>query len=285
MRRVNGRIAVRRAYPTATGYQENLYRTEGVSPEKEQHVEENVMKPLDTAADLALKRILSGDATPWTPEQRKAWTVYILSLMFRGPEVVQALKVHIAEMWGVGITALEEHYATRRRPGDPETFAEYLAKTDPAAAQIGASNMLTEIIYNERVAPSIFKMHWARLPLTRSTVSLLYSDRPLDRPIGLGDPRAYIAFPVNSNTIFLASNDPHLAGKIAGGDHTKAAKLLNKTVVAQAQEFVWGVDETQIEFVRRHMGTAPTKPIITEEQRQQAIAAARGEPHAGNYSV
>jgi hypothetical protein len=278
MRLVNGGVVASRKHPRGTGYQKNLYRTEGVPPEQEQHLEVHFMKPLDTAADRALKKILSGDRTPWDSEQRSAWTRYILSLMFRGPEVVQAVKEHIKEMWDAGIGALESDYTARRLPTDPATFEGYFARTNPAAAQIGASNMIAEIINNDRVGPTIFGMHWARVPLTRSRVSLLNSDRPIDRPLGLHDPRAYIAFPISPDTLFLASNDTTLAGRIAQGDHSKATKMMNKTVVAQAREFVWGVDDSQLAFVQKHMGKAPSPPIITAQQRAEAIAAAQGRP-------
>jgi hypothetical protein len=138
--------------------------------------------------------------------------------------------------------------------------------------------MIAEIIDNQRVGPTIFDMHWSRIDLSRSNVTLLNSDRPIDQPIGLGDPRAYIAFPISPRTLFLASNDSTLAGRIAHGDHTKAVKLMNKTVVSQAREFVWGVDDSQLPFVQKHMGTAPERVIITAEQRQEAIDAARGRP-------
>ena len=60
MKRINGNVVPRRAHPKATGFQKNLYRTDGVGAEYEQHLELNVMKPLDTAAERALKKILSG---------------------------------------------------------------------------------------------------------------------------------------------------------------------------------------------------------------------------------
>lgn len=282
MKLVNGIVVPRRTHPNATGYQKRLYSTPGVSPEDEQHLEVKFMKPLDTAADRALTKILSGDRTPWDGELRSAWTRYILSLMFRNPEVVVAVKEHIREMWDVGIKALEENYATRRRADDPATFEEYFSRTNPAAAEIGATNMIATIIDNDRVGPTIFNMHWVRVPLTRSKVQLLNSDRPIDRPLGLGDARAYIALPISPNMLFLASNDERLAGRIASGDHTKAAKMMNKVVVTQAREFVWGVDDSQIAFVQKYMGRAPTKPIIDDKQRAEAIAAARGSSPPSN---
>jgi hypothetical protein len=280
MRRINGRVVARRKHPNATGFENDLYRTDGVSVDQEQHLEVNFMKPLDTAADLALKRIMRGDRTEWDGEQRSAWTRYILSLMFRNPAAVRVIRGHIAEMWDVGIEALETNYAERRRQTDPATFEEYYARTSPAASQIGATNMIAEIIDNARVGPTIFDMHWSRIDLSRSTVTLLNSDRPIDQPIGLGDPRAYIALPIGPRMLFLASNDRMLAGRVSRGDHTKAAKLMNKTVVGQAQEFVWGVDDSQLPFVQKHMGTVPERVIITAEQRQESLDAAQGRPSA-----
>lgn len=250
MKRINGKVVPRRAHPNATGFQKNLYRTDGVGAEYEQHLELNVMKPLDTAAERALKKILSGDSTPWNSEERSAWTRYILSLMFRNPGAVQEVKDHVREM--------------------------HDGRTHPTDAGIGATNLLIDIIDNDRLGPEIFDMHWSRVPLTGSKFSLLNSDRPLDRPLGLNDPRAYIAFPIAPDMLFLASNDDTLARFIFDGDHTKAAKKMNKTVVSQAREFVWDADDRQLSFVQKHMGTAPERPLLTERQRQEALGVAQG---------
>jgi hypothetical protein len=51
---------------------------------------------------------------------------------------------------------------------------------------------------------------------------------------------------------------------------------MNRDVVRQAREFVWGADDAQLEFVRKHMRTVPDRVILTDEQRQEGIAAARG---------
>jgi hypothetical protein len=190
MKRINGNVVPRRTHPNATGFQKNLYRTDGVGAEHEQHLEMNFMKPLDTAAERALKKIMSGNSTPWNSEERSAWTRYILSLMFRNPHAVQEVRCHVREMWGAGIKPLRDNYADRRLPTDPGTFEDYHARTHPSAAEIGATNLLTEIIDNDRLGPTIFDMHWSRVPLTGSKFSLLNSDRPLDRPLGLSDPRA-----------------------------------------------------------------------------------------------
>jgi hypothetical protein len=72
-----------------------------------------------------------------------------------------------------------------------------MALTNAAAAEIGASNFLMETIANDRVGPTIFKMHWTRHPLKHSKFHLLTSDRPIIMPVGLADQRAYIALPAS----------------------------------------------------------------------------------------
>jgi hypothetical protein len=76
---------------------------------------------------------------------------------------------------------------------------------------------------------------------------------------------------------------PHGFRAVNGGlpireNPTKVAKRVNKTVVGQAREFVWGVDDSQLDFVQKHIGTIPERDIITPEQRQEALDAARGRP-------
>jgi Protein of unknown function (DUF4238) len=243
----------------------------------EQHVEKNFMSRLDNDAARALQKILSGERSDWMSPERTAWTTFILSLLFRNPENVTIIKDHIRQLWEQGMSALEADCAARRVPTDPETFDGYVALTNPAAAEIGASNFLMETIANERVGPTIFDMHWTRHVLKNSKFQLLTSDRPIIMPLGLGDPRAYIVLPVSPTVVFVAAHDRGFAGWLARRKHTELAKVFNKAVVCQARTFVWAIDDSQLEFVRRHIGTAPDRTIITEAQKQEALAAARGE--------
>ena len=277
MRKIGCKVIPRRVHPNATGFARDLYRIDGVAPEQAQHVEVNFFKPLDTEAERALQKILSGDTSPWDGPGRSAWTRYILSMMFRMPTAVGALKNHIAEMWKEGIKALEADYENRRLPTDPPTFAEYFALTNPAAPQIGAANMLMQIIDNDRVGPTIFNMHWSRIPLPDASVELLCSDRPIDRPLGFDNPRAYIALPVAPKLLFLAANSEEFPKALSRRSDTEIVKQMNRTIVTQAREFVWGSNDSQLGFVSKHMGSAPERDILTPDQRAEAIAAATGQ--------
>jgi hypothetical protein len=137
--------------------------------------------------------------------------------------------------------------------------------------------MLMQIIDNDRVGPTVFNMHWSSIPLPKANVELLCSDRPIDRPLGFNDRRAYIALPVAPRLLFLAAHNDELAKIISGSRHTEIVKRMNRTVVAQAREFVWGSNDSQLGFVSKHMGNAPERDLLTAEQRAEAIAAATGQ--------
>jgi Protein of unknown function (DUF4238) len=277
MRKIGGKVVPRRVHPNATGFEKDLYRIDGAGPEQAQHVEMNFFMPLDTEAERALQKMLSGDRSPWDGPMRSAWTRYMLSLMFRMPTAVRALKNHVAEMWEEGIKALEADYENRRLPTDPQTFSEYFALTNPAAPEIAAANLLMQIIDNHRVGPTIFNMDWSCIPLPKANVELLCSDRPIDRPLGLGDPKAYVTLPVAPRLLFLAAHNEGLAKAVSERNHTETVKRMNRTVVTQAREFVWGSNDSQLSFISKHLGSAPERDLITPEQRAEAIAAATGQ--------
>jgi len=283
MRRVHGqKIASADKYPAGTGYSPDLYRTEGVPEDKAQHLEVRFMSPLDNAANRALERILAMDESEWDGGDQKAWAVFLLSLMFRNPETVTELKDVISEMWGAGVSALEADYENRRLPGYPETFTEFIALTDPAAPQVAATNFLMRTIENERLGPGLINLHWSVIRTQTNIHPFVTSDRPVVRPLPLSDPAAYIALPVDPHTLFLASKRWGLEKELSTYPPSELVDSINDAVISQASEFVWSIDETQIENVRKYLGEAPTKPLLSAAQREKILATARtGEAPAG----
>ena len=49
---------------------------------------------------------------------------------------------------------------------------------------------------------------------------------------------------------------------------------MNKDVVSSGREFVWGLDDSQADFVRTRIAANPDRVILTGEQRKAAIDAA-----------
>ena len=277
MRMINGKVVPKRKTPGATGFEEQLYRTEGMGPDKEQHLELNFFKPLDSLAARALQDMLTGQPMRWSSEIRSAWTKYLLSLRYRNPETVKDLREHMANVWATGRQSIKDDYLNRRLPTDPATFEEFEALMNPAAAAIGASNLLMRIIDNDRVVPAIFNMQWSIHHLHHSCFPLVLSDRPFDWPHGLEDPGAFIILPIAPDRVFLAANSATLRDSKVWKDHTAATWKLNKAVVSSAREYVWATDDSQLRFVRKYFGSAPARKAISAEQKESSLVAARGQ--------
>lgn len=277
MKLLNGKVVPKRVHPNASGYRRNLYTTSGIPADKEQHLETNFFAPLDTQASIALQSLLAMEKELCPTHQRQAWSRYVMSLMFRDPGNVVILRDHFETMWREGLATLEADYPARRRQTDPNDFEGYLALTDPAAPQIDATNFIIQIINNYPIVNNIAKMHWSVLRPIRSRFSLLLSDRPLIRPLGLDEPKAFIILPIGPYALFLASNDPETGKMAASIDHSSLVRQINLNIVGQAAEFVWGVNDSQLSFIQKHFGKTPLPPAITADQRDKAVSAARGE--------
>jgi hypothetical protein len=276
MRLVHGRkVAPSDKYPAGTGYHPDLYRTEGVPEEKAQHLEVGFMSQLDNAANRALERILAFDESEWDVGDQKAWVVFLLSLIFRNPETVAELKDIISEMWSVGIGELEADYDHRRLPGFPDTFAEFIELTNPAAPQIAATNFLMGQIENERIGPGLVKMHWSAIRTRPNIHPFVTSDRPIVRPLPLADPAAYLALPIDPHTLFLASKKWGLEKELYTYPQSDLVDHINYAVISQARQFVWAVDETQMENVQKYIAEVPSRPLLSAAQRESVLASAK----------
>jgi Protein of unknown function (DUF4238) len=270
-------VKPRRTSPNGTGYQADLYRIDGVPADIAQDFEKRFMHLVDTDASRALQKIIAGETDDWPGPLRSGWTRFILSLLFRNPEAVATIKGHILEMWDEGIKALQADYAARRRTGDPETFEQFLAQREPNAAQMGAANFLAETIDNDRVGKTVFEMKWSRIDLSKSTHQLLTSDRPIDMPLGLADPKAYISLPVSPRILFVAAHSLDMANALRSAKPTDIVRKNNQRIIEQARKFVWGSNDSQLTFIRKHFGKLPDREILTEQQRREAIEAAQGK--------
>ena len=265
-------VKPRRTSPDGTGYEIDLYRVHGVPDEIAQNFEKRFMRLVDSDAASALDRIIAGSMDNWSSRLRSGWARFTLSLLFRNPEAAATIKGHIVQMWEEGTKPLRANYAAHRRPGDPETFEEFIAR-----AQIDAANFLASVIDNDRVGQTIFEMKWSRVDLSQSTHQLLTSDRAIGMPLGLADPDAYISVPVSPRILFVAAHKQRVADALRDANPTNVVRSNNQRVIGQARRFVWGSTDSQIAFVRKHFGTQPDRVILTDQQRQEAIEAVVGK--------
>ena len=85
IKKAYGKVEVQPKSPRATGFDHDLYRTDGVSDEQALHVEKNFMSPLDNDAARALQKIVSGDRTEWSGKERTACNVHPVAVLPQSP--------------------------------------------------------------------------------------------------------------------------------------------------------------------------------------------------------
>lgn len=276
MRSIRDKIIVSSKAPDGTGFQKDLYKIEGVPTDVGQYFERTFMHMVDTQAAIAMKKILAGTTDTWSIRERDAWVRFILSLLFRNPEAVTVVKEEMRRIWDESIQAVRLDYASYRQPGDPDNAEEYIARTDPNAPAIAASNFLQRMMNSEPIANGILKLRWGRITFPHSRWTLLTSDRPLDLPHGLGGEDSYIALPVGPRTLFVGtSNRPNLRG-LTAARQTEMVRDINERTVSMARQYVWAVDDSPREFVRKYIGTLPERQLISDRARQLSIQQARG---------
>jgi hypothetical protein len=73
--------------------------------------------------------------------------------------------------------------------------------------------------------------------------------------------------------LFIAANDQAAITSIRAQNPTKLVKDMNTRLIQQARTFVWGTNDSQLTYVRKHFGRLPDRVILTDEQKKQAIDA------------
>lgn len=270
----NGKVDTKRRHPNATGFRIDLYKIAEIPEQDAQAVEMQFMRLIDEDAYRALEHIKTSASKPFPGDLRSAWTRFLLGFLFRNPEAVDQIKRHILLMWKEGIAALQEEYAKNRKPGQPEKLE---ARVAPAAPHIGFADFFAGLINNDRLGPAIHDMNFGVIDTAHADHSLLTSDRPLNMPLGLGDENAYIALPIGPRKVFIASRKRELISKVGRANKNAIVKMMNLGTVTQAREYVWGLSDAHRTFVQRKIAAIADRTLLTDDQRLEGIAAAKGE--------
>jgi hypothetical protein len=62
--------------------------------------------------------------------------------------------------------------------------------------------------------------------------------------------------------LFIAADDLTEAQQLARQDHNELIELMNDRVVRQARRFVWGLDDSRLQFVEQRLGDMlPSSPL------------------------
>jgi uncharacterized protein DUF4238 len=254
--------------PKGTGYVRGLNLIHSLPPERSANFETVAMGKVDTSAAVALQKLLSASPTPWEPELRRAWSVFLVSILLRNPETLHRIISIMETGSGEGTEESRKLFDLYKRP-DETTFEDFLKREGRHA---GFLTILK--IMNTQIAQHMDTMLWSVINLARARQRLMTSDRPLVMRDGLGQPTCYLIIPISPTKIFVAVNERRVLQNIQCLSHDELSDSVNFTVVSNAFRYVWDTDDSRLQFVQDNMSRTAIDDYVLVSNLGNTPAAA-----------
>ena len=168
----------------------------------------------------------------------------------------------------------ERDYAARRMPGAPATLALALAARNSEEVAGHSRELATLLMQNKRISEKLSAMHWTTIDTSSAAWRLLTSDRPLQLKGKLGDKRTELILPIGPGRLFVGGWNLCHVEAIRRRGLDRLVSRSNQAVTQAADRFVYDVDDSMLDFIRRHFRRARPKPLV--QQLIEYVAAKRG---------
>ena len=268
-------IKPRRTSPKGTGYVAGGYAMPDLTSDDVNRLEEQFYKPVDTRAADAMALLETGVDNSQIPQAlREAWTRFVFSLLLRMPEDMAILEASYTREFALLTELQEREYAVRRRPEWPATLAEALKRLNVEEKAGQSKELATRLMQNARISKKLLELHWATINVSAAKRPLLTSDRPIQLTGQLGDRRTTLLLPIGPGRIFAGAWSETEIEVIRRRGPDRIVARSNQWVTRAADRFVYGVDDTMLEFVRHNFRRARPKPLV--QQLVEYVAAKRG---------
>ncbi len=258
----DGQITSKRLPPRSFAFVENLYKSPYPDEEAAHLLERKFFGAIDGTAAVALSELIAAKNTiPGEPLRN--WVHFVMSLMFRTPSAFRELHISAIRHYKMQVDAgRREIEATKKFDAArvASTIAayedvEYLTKRLHAA--------MPSIVFNEAILDTLETMEWMVLTRYDDCPSILLSDEPVMRPIGLREERGHVATPLTPDKILIGVSNRQFGEYLRRINRKDVVKEVNKSTVQSAREFVVSIDHLQDSFIKKHFGSAPKRPLAS----------------------
>ncbi|MBP0112791.1 DUF4238 domain-containing protein [Bradyrhizobium vignae] len=274
------KIHRRRVYPKQTGFQDMLYEKKGVPKSIAQQVEDKFMSPVDNFAAKALDIIEADvDKIKNDAEQQSAWSLFLITLMTRMPEDLAALTEILEDDWNRDLPLHKQKYVANRKPDDPETIEEFIEKKDPDHIGRWVMNVAPELMDHEGIGQALNGMRWSVVHTPDDAPPFLSSDRPLYMCKTFSESGCYLTLPIGPHRLFVATNNQETERTFKDRPPKDLVRETNFQVVKQAVKYVYGVDDSEREFIDKLISSDRPPSLLERlrDRRRQKYAPA-GKP-------
>lgn len=262
-------VKPKRRHPAETGYIDRLYELKGLEGPVAQSLETRFFSPVDSVAADALQQMIRHRTKSLLPRRRSGWAQFLHSMLLRMPEDLELFKQGWRQLM---LSDYDEHWEQRyreiRKPTDPPTYQGYMAMMPPDQHDRTALNALAGMMASVNVGQRISDMLWQVLETDADDYPLLTSDRPIIRSNGLNADNGHIAMPIGPHRLFIAAKNRAVLNSIVSLGRRKLVRETNRLVTRHAVKFVYGVDDRQIDFVKKHFNAEPDPRLLESTARK-----------------
>lgn len=250
-------VKPRRVTPAGTGFLNKLYAINDLPPGEAQQVEEEFMQPVDTGAADALALLEAGDTIiRHSTKYRSAWSLFLMSLMMRMPNDLEALKSSYAQRWLDSLAELAKAFV--ERTGTDLARAEAIVRaTLHQNMEWMALGLFKKLVDHQNVGITLNNFHWFTIETDLSEPEFFTSDQPLIMGSGLANPNAFVCLPIGPHRIFWAVRDVAGERQIRDRETGKHIRLINEHVVKQAQERSYATNDRHLPFMKEFLAAQP----------------------------
>jgi len=260
-RPIASKIMVRRAFPSETGFEPDLYRAPVADPIAAHRLETDFLQQLDSRAALVFAKLNAFPPCPLATEDHSTLSVFVRGMTYRSPAMLEAFKVNGRREWWQIVDDLEAHYEARRAASDPATYREFRAGLSPERAEASVLEILPEVFASPAVGQMLNNLPKRLIDIPASVPELLLSDDPLARTNGLLVENGHFAMPIAPRRLLVMARDTDTLEKIVSQTPRELVTNMNRWTVESARLFVAARDRSQDRFIRNRFGRDPKSPI------------------------
>lgn len=273
-------VKPKRVHPKGTGYIDKLYAIEGLTGNVSYEIEKNFLSPVDSKASTAFNALISGSNVK--PQDRTAWSHFIMTLLMRMPTEIALLKELIKKLdFELGRKLFDMFL--RHIPVEFHDEVQKAFEQHKISAIERSADHVMKSMSSEDIVSRVSQMEWIVLDVGSAPHELLTSDRPVvvvrnDRTAG----NTVIALPIGPRKLFVAATSRSLIRELQMTSSKKVAEAMNMEVVTGANRFAYGRSDKQLTFVQNRFGKNKKPSFIEEILRAADVNA---EEMANSLSI
>ncbi len=246
-----GKVAASRFKAKSVAKERHLYSMQRSQVEPDVQVEKEFFSHhVDNPAAVVHAKMLASGVSGLSPEDKQVWSPFLISLMLRGPKMIQHIRRRGREILSAGLDRSPKEYLAARGDDPAPTLRNWVETNQPDTLDDLGVMTLPHLTFSENLNLAVLNVTWGIRSVHPAKYNLLIGDRPLILA-GTFETRFLLALPISPTKLFFAFNDERTFANVRAYEQDAFVKATNTSTVAAAESYVYATDAVQQPFVQK----------------------------------